>query len=179
MEYRAIQETKLNDETREITGYAIIYDTKTNIGPFEEQISQRALKNVDTSKTYLLYNHNDDNVLASTKSGTLSLEDTPKGLYFRAQLPDTTLGNDTYTLIKRGDLNNMSFGFTVKEDTWNVANEPALRTIKEIKDLYEISIVPYPAYEDTTVSARSKEIIKCFNCKNTLIAKALLETVKL
>jgi len=187
-EIRAISLTdaELNDETREITGYAIVYNNKTDIGPWMEQVSRSALKDVDTSKTYLLYNHNADNVLASTKSGTLSLQDTDKGLYFRAQLPDTTLGKDTYTLVKRGDLTNMSFGFTVAEDTWNVADEPATRTINSIGELFEISIVPYPAYEDTTVSARSKEMLEdCICCKDEMCnteladeAKDILESVK-
>jgi len=187
-EIRAIslKDAELNDETQEITGYAIVYNSKTDIGPWTEQVSRNALKGVDTSKTYLLYNHNDDNVLASTKSGTLSLTDTDKGLYFRAQLPDTTLGKDTYTLIKRGDLTNMSFGVSVAEDTWNVADEPVVRTINSIGNLYEISIVPYPAYEDTTVSARSKTLLEnCIECRNEMCntefedeAKKLLESVK-
>jgi HK97 family phage prohead protease len=160
---------EFRDETRTVAGYAIVYNTESNVlyDEFVEIIEPTALNDVNLNNVYLLYNHNSDNVLASSSSGTLSLRNTVKGLYFSAELPDTNLGRDTYELIKRGDLSNMSFGFVVKTDSWNVIPEPAVRRIKEIEELYEISIVAFPAYSDTDISARAISTLnECKCCKD-------------
>jgi HK97 family phage prohead protease len=190
--YQNLDKDKLEfrDDSQTISGYAIMYDTESQPigGEFVEVIEKRALDGVDTSNTYLLYQHNTEDVLASTKAGTLSLRNTDKGLYFTATLPDTQLGKDTYTLVKRGDLSGMSFGFTVKNDTWNVRSEPAVRKVNSIDKLYELSVVTFPAYSETVVSARSLDTLKeCKCCKdefdecqvNLDEAKEILDSVKL
>ena len=164
-----------NDEARSIEGYAILFNSKSEIlggaDGFVEVIENRALDGVDLSDVFLLYNHNYDEVLGSTKSGTMSTQVTSRGLWFRSTLPDTTRGRDTYTLIKRGDLSGMSFAFTVSDDKWNVRATPAERTIKSIGSVDEISIVPRPAYSETVVSARSIETknkaVECINCADS------------
>ena len=183
------EQLEFRDDGRTISGYAIVYEQESQPigGEFVEVIEKRALDNVDTSNIYLLYQHNTEDVLASTKGGSLSLRSTDKGLYFTASLPDTQLGKDTYTLIKRGDSSGMSFGFRVKDDTWNVRSEPAIRKVNSIDKLYEISVVTYPAYDNTVVSTRAMDTLKeCKCCKddydkceiNLTQAKEILESVK-
>jgi len=185
LRYREIQDFDFNDENRMIKGYAIVFDSESNVlGDFVETIDPNALDSVDTSDVYLLHNHNYDTVLARTASGTLSLELTERGLYFSASLPDTQSGNDIYQLIKRGDVTGMSFRFNSDKDEWDFTSEPIKRRIRSIKNLDEISIVPRPAYSKTEVSLRSLEIKNelehCINCKNDFVieAKDILESIK-
>jgi len=107
----------------------------------------------------MFMNHNMDMVLASTRSKTLRLTEDSKGLLAEAVLPDTTVGRDLSVLMKRGDVHSMSFGFSVpqKGDRWN--NEGTERVLKEIR-LHEVSMVTgFPAYEATTASVRSLDIL--------------------
>jgi HK97 family phage prohead protease len=186
LEIRAVSFEATDDMVLE--GYAIVFDTRSSTlyqgnFSFQEVIENRSLDNVETDDVYLLYNHNYENVLGSTKSGTLGFTVTEKGLYFRSTLPDTEKGKEIYSLVKRGDLNQMSFGFTVKSDSWDTTTEPYLRKVEEIGSLDEISIVPRPAYPQTNVNLRTIEEIEtqkqeCLECKAKLQeAKALLEEV--
>ncbi|MGP4038338.1 HK97 family phage prohead protease [Gracilibacillus sp. D59] len=148
-------------ESPKITGYAAVFNSKTTIGDFFEEIiepgafSQALSENNDVRA---LFNHNWDNVLGRSKSGTLSLEEDDRGLKFEIELPNTSLGRDLAESMERGDINQCSFGFFATEETWDYSVEPALRTIHEV-ELFEISIVSIPAYDDTEAAlVRSKEI---------------------
>lgn len=175
-----INETRTNSNTLEIRGggdqlsiegYAIVFNSESqNLGGFVEVISERALDGVDMSDVYIYSQHKSEDILGNTQSGTLQLRLTEKGLYFSVELPNTSLGKDTYELVKRGDLKSLSFGFIVEEDTWNTTVSPQIRTINKIKQLEEISVVSRPAYTDTVVSTRAKEMTArctklqgCFN----------------
>ena len=171
-----------------ISGYAVRYDqpSKPIFGEFIEFIDKRAFDNVDLNNTFLLYNHNSDHVLGNTRSGTMTIDNTDAGLHFSANLPNTERAKETYELIKRGDVSGMSFGFTVKSDTWNNNVTPSERTVREIGELFEVSVVPFPAYESTQVSARAMDFMKeCKECKASMNnplakeAKDILEGVKL
>ncbi|MEB8657977.1 HK97 family phage prohead protease [Bacillus cereus] len=168
-ETRTFDITKLStrDATEEqpskITGYAAVFNSKTTIGGwFDEVIEPGAFARSlsENSDIRALFNHNWDNVLGRTKSGTLRLEEDEKGLKFEIELPNTSVGRDLAESMSRGDINQCSFGFWITEENWDYSVEPALRTIKEV-ELYEISVVSIPAYDDTEVSlVRSKEIGK-------------------
>ncbi|MRB01908.1 HK97 family phage prohead protease [Bacillus thuringiensis] len=168
-ETRTFDITKLStrDATEEqpskITGYAAVFNSKTTIGGwFDEVIEHGAFARSlsENGDIRALFNHNWDNVLGRTKSGTLRLEEDEKGLKFEIELPNTSVGRDLAESMSRGDINQCSFGFWITEENWDYSVEPALRTIKEV-ELYEISVVSIPAYEDTEVSlVRSKEIGK-------------------
>lgn len=168
-ETRTFDITKLStrDATEEqpskITGYAAVFNSKTTIGGwFDEVIEPGAFARSlsENSDIRALFNHNWDNVLGRTKSGTLRLEEDEKGLKFEIELPNTSVGRDLAESMARGDINQCSFGFWITEENWDYNVEPALRTIKEV-ELYEISVVSIPAYDDTEVSlVRSKEIGK-------------------
>lgn len=168
-ETRTFDITRLNtrDATEEqsslITGYAAVFNSKTSIGGWFDEIIEpgafaRSLS--ENGDVRALFNHNWDNVLGRTKSGTLQLEEDNRGLKFEIELPNTSVGRDLAESMSRGDINQCSFGFWITEETWDYSVEPALRTIHEV-ELYEISVVSIPAYDDTEASlVRSKEIGK-------------------
>ncbi|EEM02484.1 Major capsid protein [Bacillus pseudomycoides] len=146
-----------------ITGYAAVFNSKTTIGGwFDEVIEPGAFARFlsENGDIRALFNHNWDNVLGRTKSGTLRLEEDERGLKFEIELPNTSVGRDLAESMSRGDINQCSFGFWITEENWDYNVEPALRTIKEV-ELYEISVVSIPAYDDTEASlVRGKEIGK-------------------
>jgi len=108
----------------------------------------------------LLFNHDRNQLLARTISGTLTLEVDEKGLLYKALMPNTQLGQDTYEMVKRGDIFENSFGFAVRkgDDTWTVDEEGNnIRTINKISYLYDVSAVIDGAYSTTSVEARNNE----------------------
>ena len=160
-------EFRNTDTELTISGYAITFDSLSeNLGGFKEVIDRRALDGVDFSDVYLLSQHRSEDVLASTAAKTMSVQVTDKGLYFSATLANTTLGRDTYELVKRGDLKSMSFAFTAEEDSWNVHTNPQTRSIKKIGKISELSIVTNPAYKTSTVAKRMVQ--KCTDLKNCM-----------
>jgi len=162
-----------------ISGYGIVFDSLSeDLGNFKEIIHKRALDEVDLTDVMLLGQHDHSKVLGSTKGNTMSLQVTDKGLYFTAELPDTTDGRDFYTLLERGDLDKCSFGFTTKEESWNIKTNPQTRTVTKIGKLDEISIVNRPAYKSSSVTLRTAE--KCKDLKNCMTPKPnpLLEQAK-
>ncbi|KAF6609680.1 MULTISPECIES: HK97 family phage prohead protease [Lactococcus] len=155
-----------------IEGYAAVFNSKTSIGGwFDEVIEPGAFSRSlsDNGDIRALFNHNWDNVLGRTKSQTLELREDEKGLNFKVELPDTSVARDLTISMERGDINQCSFGFFITDEEWNYNVEPALRTIKEV-ELFEISIVSIPAYDDTEASlVRSKEIGKSIEARTKLI----------
>lgn len=146
-----------------ISGYAAVFNSKTSIGSyFEEVIAPGAFSKAisDNGDIRALFNHDWNNVLGRTKSGTLRLVEDNRGLKFDVELPNTTVARDLAESMRRGDINQCSFGFYPVEETWDYSVEPAIRTITEV-ELFEISVVSIPAYEDTEVSlVRSRELDK-------------------
>jgi HK97 family phage prohead protease len=143
------------------TGYAAVFNSDSEPLPFIERILPGAFKRSlkARNEVKLFKNHNMDEVLASTRSKTLRLTEDSKGLLAEATLPDTTAGRDLAVLMKRGDVHAMSFGFSVpsKGDRWS--DDGMTRELKEIR-LHEVSIVTgFPAYEATTASVRSLDIL--------------------
>ena len=143
------------------TGYAAVFNSDSEPLPFIERIMPGAFKRSlkARNEVKLFKNHNMDEVLASTRSKTLRLTEDSKGLLAEATLPDTTAGRDLAVLMKRGDVHAMSFGFSVpaRGDSWS--DDGMTRQLKEIR-LHEVSIVTgFPAYEATTASVRSLDIL--------------------
>jgi len=167
-------EVRSDSEGMDISGYAIVFDEPSKPlygGAFIETVSQRSLDGVDLSDVFLLYNHNSDDVMGSAKNGTLTLEVDQRGLKFNASLPETQRGKDTFELVKRGDIQGVSFGFSVEDDSWNTTVSPEQRLITKIKEVREISITPFPAYEKTSVSTRASSFIDtCHECRTDINA---------
>ena len=143
------------------SGYAAVFNSESEPLPFVETIMpgafRRSLKSRNEIK--LFKNHNMDEVLASTRSKTLKLVEDDNGLLAEALLPDTTAGRDLAVLMKRGDVHAMSFGFSVPRGGDKYSDDGKMRTLKEIR-LHEVSIVTgFPAYQATTASVRSLDIL--------------------
>jgi HK97 family phage prohead protease len=141
--------SKENEGKKYIEGL-IPYDSKSvQMWGITEIIDRAAFNKTlkDEKEIRALWNHNDNYVLGSTKSGTLNLENTDTGLICRCELPNTTYANDLYEIVSRGDVKTMSFGF--RPVKWQDTENGKLRTLKEI-DLKEVSYgVISPAYPET------------------------------
>jgi hypothetical protein len=149
-----------NDDSLIIEGYPVVFDTPTNIndpmGSYTEIIERSALNGVNLNDTRLLYNHDLSKIPLAKTPKTMELSINDEGLYMRAELPDTEQGRSVYTAVKRGDLTGMSFSFTTDKDGSQYDVEKRTRTISKINKIYECSIVPFPAYQTTSVEARSQ-----------------------
>lgn len=147
-----------------IEGVAIVYNKPSQDMGFYEYIKPEALEGVDLSQLLLLYSHDYQNVLASASSDTLSIDNREDGLYFSAQLPNTSLGNDVAELVATKRVSGMSFGFKIAEggDTWTQQDDKVIHTVNKIESMSEISITPIPAYQETQVSTQVKRSLEEF-----------------
>jgi uncharacterized protein len=132
---------------------------------FREVIMPGAFDDVINDDVRALFNHKEDNILGRTKAGTLRLAITPDGhLGYEVDLPDTTLAKDLKVSVKRGDISQSSFGFNVKEDLRTREETETeiiyTRSIKKLSDLYDVSPVTFPAYEDTVTTIRTEQLVK-------------------
>lgn len=144
-----------DDNGMTVEGYAMLYDQPSVPMPFVEYIDRGALDNVDLSKVLLLYGHDLNSVLARSDAENLQLRADDKGLWFRATLPDTTLGRDTYTNVANGNLKGCSVGFKIGDDKWLQGNDgQVIHHIRAFDQLIEISITPIPAYTETSVDVQ-------------------------
>ena len=144
-----------------ISGTAVVFNQQSKPMPFVEVISPQALTGVDLSDVKLLYSHDFSKILARTDAGTLTIDVNEDGLDFTATLPDTQLGHDVYANILNGNLKGMSFGFTIKDDSWSIENGVQVHTIDQIGMVAEISITSLPAYTQTSLMVqRSLDNIK-------------------
>jgi HK97 family phage prohead protease len=151
-------EVRANGDKRTLTGYAAVFNSPADIGGyFTEQIAPGAFDSAMNADVMALVDHNSGRVVGRTKSGTLRLAQDSRGLKVEVDVPDTTDGNDLWTLVERGDISGMSFGFRVTKQLWDDTDpENPVRTIQAV-DLFEVSAVAFPAYDDTTLAARSLE----------------------
>lgn len=142
-----------------LEGRPIIYNQPTTIsdpaGSYIEIIRAGALDQADLSDARLFYNHDLNKVPLARTPKTMRLTLDPAGMSMAADLPDTEEARSVYTAVQRGDLSGMSFAFKVPEggDSYDAATNT--RTIFKIEKVYEISVVPFPAYPQTSVEARS------------------------
>ena len=153
VELRVSEVRAASDDTLTVSGYAAVFDDITDIGYFKERIARGAFEGVMQDDVRLLINHTGV-PLARTTNGTLDLEVDDTGLRYTARLADTTEGRDLYKLIKRGDISQSSFAFTIADEDWD--RKANLRTITRMGALLDVSPVTYPAYPTTTVAARAK-----------------------
>lgn len=164
MEYRAIQGFELReaeDGKKHIEGYAIKWEELSKpLGyyyKFREKFQSGAFNDYFNSglDTKFLVDHNTGKVLGRSNKGTLSLESDATGLKYSLEIPATSVGNDAYEDVRTGNKEYISVGFKATEDNWNEADETnVIRTVIKA-NLPEISLTAWPAYEQTTASARS------------------------
>ena len=157
-----------NEENKQLVeGYAAVFNQRTLIWESEwsgwkymEVIDRNAFDGADMSDTVFKYNHGDiAMVLARASNNTLTMQTDDKGLRISADIIDTNNGTDVYKLIKRGDLNKMSFAFTVKNERSESDRENKIytRTITAFDKIYDVAVIDFPAYDGTSIQARSKE----------------------
>jgi len=145
-----------------IIGHAAVFNEQTEIWWFKEEIMPGAFKNaLKKSDTRALFNHDPNWILGRNKAGTLKLKEDDNGLAVEIMPPETQLVKDmVLTPMERGDLSQMSFAFTVKEEQWTEKkDEMPIRSIVEVDELFDVSVVTYPAYPTTDAKLRSaKEV---------------------
>ncbi|MBD9636092.1 HK97 family phage prohead protease [Ensifer sp. ENS07] len=150
-------EARAEDEKRTLAGYAAVFNSDTSIGDWWiERIAPGAFAGTIGGDIRALVDHNMGRVIGRTKSGTLRLKEDAHGLRVEIDVPNTTDGNDLWTLVERGDISGMSFGFRVTKQEWDETGDMPVRTIQAV-DLFEVSAVAFPAYDDTTLGKRSLE----------------------
>ena len=149
-------------ENRNVSGFAANF-LEYDLGSFRERIERSAFDNLDNYDIHALYNHDYGQVLARRNKGkgTLDLQVNDEGLYFAFELPDTATGNEVRTLVGRGDVDQASWAFTVKKEEWlDVRSDKPLRVIKEVGEIFDISLTPRGANPTTSAALRSLEAVK-------------------
>ncbi len=145
-------------------GYAALYGARTVIwGMFEEEIVPGFFTPAirDAHDCRALFNHDANFPLGRTKSGTLKLREDEKGLWTETRPPTTAIASSIVELVRRGDVDGMSFAFTIHRQEWLFAAEGSgemdLRRLIEIEKLYDVGPVTYPAYEQTSIKIREQD----------------------
>ena len=162
-----------------LTGRPIVYDSRTDLGWYDEMIARGALTDTDLKDVRFLVNHNTDMVpLARSRNNnansTMQMSIDDEGMAIRVDLDteNNAEAKNLYSAVERGDIDGMSFMFTVDSDTWeNIDSDHPFRTINKIGKVMEVSAVTFPAYEQTSITARGLE-------EALESAKSSLESVK-
>lgn len=161
-----------------ITGRPIVYNSRTDLGYFDEIIESGALDQTDLTDVRFLVNHDTSKIpLARSRrnngNSTMQLTVDAMGLGIRVDL-DTENNAEAralYSAVERGDISGMSFMFGIRGEEWdNLDSEHPTRRIKDISTVVEVSAVTFPAYESTEINARSKEALES--------ARAAVDTVR-
>ena len=152
-----------------IIGRPIVYDSKTDIaGMFEEVIERGALKKANLEDVRFLVNHDQSKIpLArsrkNTKNSTMKLTVDNDGMEIEVQLDteNNSEARNLYSAIERGDITGMSFLFGIEDEEWeNLESDYPTRHVKAISTVVEVSAVTFPAYKDTSITARDKSAVE-------------------
>ena len=162
LEIRAIS-NEVQVDSRNITGYAVVFESNSEDLGFIERIMKGAITDdtIKKSDVFCLLNHDSTKVLARSKygEGSLKLEIDERGLKYSFTAPQTDLGNEILEHLQRGEIDSSSFAFTVSLDEgsekWYTVEGVQYRDIYKIDELYDVSPVYQPAYQETTVSKRA------------------------
>lgn len=162
----------------QLTGIPIVFEQASDLGFYTEVISREALNEADLRDVKFLVNHDTSKIpLARSRNNnansTMQFTVEDDGMHIRVDLDteNNTDARNLYSAVSRGDISGMSFMFTVAEDSWqDVDSNHPTRTINKIGRVFEVSAVTFPAYEQTSISARAAETLES--------AKAALESAK-
>ena len=171
-----VEARQAEDGTMRLSGYAAVFNDDSVPLPFVERIAPGAFRKTltETPDVRLLINH-EGLPLARTKNGTLRLQEDAVGLFMDADLPDTQAARDLWTLVERGDVDQMSFAFRVIRQKWNDTRTERTLTEVSLAD-GDVSVVTYPAYPTTTVEARAhlQEAMKALKEGRALEGESLI-----
>lgn len=143
-----------------LVGYAAVFDSRTDLGWFDEEVVAGAFTKslTDGDDVRALYNHDTAQVIGRRDANTLRLKEDATGLHIEIDLPDTTAAHDLIANINAGNIDGMSFGFRAREQEWvEREGEQELRRLIDV-ELIEVSAVTFPAYPDTSIAKRSLEL---------------------
>jgi HK97 family phage prohead protease len=148
-------DTRSEDATK-LGGHAAVFDKVADLGFFREKIAPGAFTQaIKRDDVRALFNHDPNYVLGRNTAGTLRMAEDKKGLSWEADIPDTQWAKDLQISIERGDISQCSFGFRAIKDAWDETDPVRpIRTINEV-ELFDVSIVTFPAYTDTDAQLRS------------------------
>jgi len=152
VELRTAEVRAAGDDALVVEGYASNFEVEYDLGYFKETVARGAFDGVMQDDVRFLLNHTGA-PLARTTNGTLELSVDEQGLKYRAALADTQDGRDLYKLIKRGDISQSSFAFSIEADEWS--EDRSTRTITKVGRLLDVSSVTYPASPTASVYARN------------------------
>lgn len=141
---------------RKLSGYAAVFDQLSDdLGGFRELIAPGAFSRAlqDGADVRALIDHESSKIIGRSKSGTLRMQETSIGLAVEIDLPDTQIARDLSTMVDRGDVSQMSFGFYTRNDQWSKIADKWVRTLLDV-DLFDVSVVTFPAYPQTEVALR-------------------------
>lgn len=150
-----------------LEGQPIVYDSRTDLGLYDEIIEVGALKNTNLKDVRFLVNH-DFNMIPlarsrnNTKNSTMQMTVNDEGMSIRVNLDveGNAKAKELYSAVKRGDISGMSFAFYIDKEEWeDLKTEHPTRRIKSISEIFEVSAVTFPAYEDTNISARNDKMV--------------------
>ena len=139
-----------------LEGYAAVFNSETDLGHFREVIKPGAFDDVMNNDVRALINHDPNLILGRTENGTLELSTDERGLKYRVKLGNQQYAKDFYESVKRGDISQSSFAFTIKDQSWN--EERTVRSVDKVRQLLDVSPVTYPAYAAATVQARDQQL---------------------
>jgi len=150
-----IQQTE--NEPTKIIGYAARFnELSEEMWGMREKIAPGAFTEaIGKSDVRALWNHDPNYVLGRTKNGTLQIREDEQGLFYEVTPPDAQWARDLVESIKRGDVDQSSFAFTVDVEQWDESGNPVVRTIVKVRELFDVSPVTYPAYPTATSGVRS------------------------
>lgn len=155
-EFRAAEE----DAPARISGYAAVFNARSeDLGGFREIIAPGAFSGTLDADVRALINHDSNFVIGRTRSGTLRMVEDEHGLRVDIDLPDTAAARDLAHSMARGDMDQMSFGFRTRDDSWEERDGEVIRTLRAV-DLFDVSVVTYPAYPQTEAALRSLDQFK-------------------
>lgn len=158
-----LREVHQEEDSLILEGYIAKFDIETELfDGYFEKIDRSAFDETisDGHNIFLIYHHNYENILASTRNNTLILTVDEIGLRFKAIInKELSYANDVYTLVKSGEVRGCSFGFRINEEdyTYNADNDTLHSVLKRVS-IYEGTITPIPAYENTEVFARESNL---------------------
>src|ERR1700730_4284811 len=137
-----------------LIGHAAIFDAVDDLGRYRERVARSAFADsIRNDDIRALFNHDPNFILGRSKVGTLKLSEDTEGLRVEIDLPATSAARDLVESIRRGDISQMSFGFTALDDSWEKDSAGVMvRTLRKVR-LYDVSPVTFPAYPQTDIKA--------------------------
>lgn len=164
-----------------LEGYFAVFNEDYNVwNGATESIAPGAFDDSVSGDVRALYNHNDDLILGRTSAGTLELKQDSRGLWGRIKMNrNDSDAMNAYARIQRGDITGCSFGFDIESENTDYRDDGTVHwTITKVNPLYEVSPCVFPAYEQTNVSARGKQIETMQKRKKEVWRHTMLQKLK-